>query len=61
VTYTIQGSTDLADFASMNLVQVTPALGAGLPALTAGWSYRTFRTPDPTGSLARQFIRALAE
>jgi autotransporter-associated beta strand protein len=61
VTYTIQGSTDLADFTSMNLVEVTPALGAGLPSLTAGWSYRTFRTPDPTGSLARQFIRALAE
>ena len=62
VTYTIQGSTDLADFTSMNLVEVTPALTAGLPApLSSGWSYRTFRTPDPTGSLARQFIRALAE
>ena len=62
VTYTIQGSTDLAGFASMDLVEVTPALTAGLPSpLSTGWSYRTFRTPDPTGSLSRQFIRALAE
>ena len=46
----------------MDLVEVTPALTAGLPSpLSTGWSYRTFRTPDPTGSLARQFIRALAE
>ena len=62
VTYKIQGSTGLADFTAMDVVEVVPAITAGLPApLSTGWSYRTFRTPDPTGSAARQFLRAVAE
>jgi fibronectin-binding autotransporter adhesin len=54
--YQIQGSVDLVDFTTMNISEVTPALDSGLPALSTGWSYRSFRAPGPLGP--REFIRA---
>ncbi|MFM2242658.1 MAG: hypothetical protein RLZ97_1513, partial [Verrucomicrobiota bacterium] len=59
VIYQIEGSLDLADWTTMNVSEVTPALAGGLPALSSGWSYRTFRTPGPVGSPnLRSFLRA---
>ena len=59
VVYQIHGSLDLADWATMNVSEVTPAYAGGLPALSSGWSYRTFRTPGPVGSPnVRSFLRA---
>ena len=43
--YSIQGSSDLIDFTSMAITEVTPALSAGMPSLSSGWTYRSFRTP----------------
>lgn len=62
VVYSIQGSDDLADFTSMEITEVTPALTAGLPALSTGWTYRSFRTPgSPAEPDPRDFIRAGVE
>ena len=59
VVYQIQGALDLADWVAMNVSEVTPAYAGGLPALSSGWSYRTFRTPGPVGSPnVRSFLRA---
>ncbi|MCX6880761.1 MAG: autotransporter-associated beta strand repeat-containing protein [Verrucomicrobia bacterium] len=59
VIYRIQGSDDLIDHTTMNVTEVSPALNAGLPALSAGWTYRTFRTPGTvTESDASDFLRA---
>jgi hypothetical protein len=58
VVYTIQGSTTLSDFLSLNVTEVTPALSAGMPALSTGWGYRTFRVPGTPGSSeAKGFLR----
>ena len=58
----IQGSDDLADFTTMDISEVTPALTAGLPTLSTGWTYRSFRTPgSPTEPDPRDFIRAVVE
>jgi autotransporter-associated beta strand protein len=56
IIYQIQGSVDLVDFTTMNISEVTPALDSGLPALSTGWTYRSFRAPGPLGT--REFIRA---
>lgn len=56
LVYQIQGSVDLVDFTTMNISEVSPALDSGLPALSTGWSYRSFRAPGPLGP--REFIRA---
>ena len=62
IVYRIQGSDDLNTFALV-ISEVTgadaTAIQAGLPTLSTGWTYRTFRTPgtmvdgDP-----QDFIRA---
>lgn len=57
LTYRIQGSDELADWTSMAISEVTPALATGLPALDAGWEYRTFRTPDAISTDPEDFIR----
>jgi autotransporter-associated beta strand protein len=57
IVYQIQGSADLIDFTTSNISEVTPAQASGLPALSPGWSYRTFFIPgSPT---VRAFIRAV--
>jgi len=58
VTYKIQGSTDLADFVSANVTEVTPALSSGMPTLDSGWEYRTFRLPGTVTTNPRGFLRA---
>jgi hypothetical protein len=67
VIYTIQGSDDLVDLTTMTVTEVTPALSAGLPALSVvpgdsgSWEYRTFRTPDAITADPRDFMRAMVE
>lgn len=57
--YRIQGSEDLADFASAGLAEVTPARAAGLPALSSNdWEYRTFRLINTVAGDSQGFIRA---
>nr|MCU0781083.1 hypothetical protein [Akkermansiaceae bacterium] len=64
--YLIQGSTDLLDFTSLNVEEVTGpaalAVQAGLPGLAPGWTYRTFRLPGPAGPpRSGAFLRAGVE
>lgn len=59
VIYKIQGSTDLSDFVTTNVTEVIPALTSGMPNLTTGWEYRTFRLPGTTSSNPRGFLRAV--
>jgi hypothetical protein len=66
IVYVIQGSADLLDFSSLDIGEVTGpealAAQAGLPALSPGWSYRTFRLPGPVGPPRdRAFMRAGVE
>jgi autotransporter-associated beta strand protein len=62
VIYHIQGSDDLLDFTSMNVSEISPALSTGLPGLTTGWSYRTFRSPGTVDEPdASDFLRAGVE
>jgi autotransporter-associated beta strand protein len=55
VTYTIEGSLDLADFTSA----VTPvaAVTTGLPAAPAGYEYRTFSLDASDGLPSKGFLR----
>lgn len=62
VTYTIQGSDQLATW---DLV-VSEVLGAdktaietGLPALNSGWTYRTFQSPGAISGDPQDFLRAV--
>lgn len=58
IAYTIQGSDDLSDWTTMVISEVTPAISAGLPALSGpGWTYRSFRTPGPVSADSRDFLR----
>lgn len=59
LTYKIQGSTDLADFLSINVEEVSPALTSGLTDPDEGWEYRTFRLSDDTITAPRGFLRAV--
>lgn len=42
VIYTIEGSNNLSAF-DQSILEVTPAFDAGLPFLSSGWTYRSFR------------------
>ncbi|HEV3409731.1 MAG TPA: hypothetical protein VG095_05530 [Chthoniobacterales bacterium] len=53
VVYRRQGSTDLLDFTTTPVFEVTPALSAGMPALSPGSEYRTFRL----GAGSKGFLR----
>ena len=53
IVYRIQGSSDLADFTTTPVFEVTPALSAGMPVLSPGWEYRTFRL----GTSSKGFFR----
>lgn len=56
IIYTAQGSFDLSLW-DATVVEVSPASSSGLPALDAGWSYRTFRLDTPANSQPRGFLR----
>jgi hypothetical protein len=43
------------DFTTKPVFEVTPALSTGLPVLSAGWEYRTFRL----GADAKGFLRVV--
>ncbi|MCP5532038.1 MAG: autotransporter-associated beta strand repeat-containing protein [Akkermansiaceae bacterium] len=62
ITYRIQGNEgDLVDWTSAVVSEVSPALSSGLPALDAGWEYRTFRMAGAVGSDPSDFLRAVVE
>ncbi|MEO5912814.1 MAG: autotransporter-associated beta strand repeat-containing protein [Luteolibacter sp.] len=56
VTYTIQGSVDLANFASPCTV-VTPVAPASNPTPPAGYTYRTFSLNGSNGTPGKGFMR----
>lgn len=65
VFYQVLGDTDLDEIWPLSVVEVIPALDAGLPPLSdllppAGpdWEYRTFRLTQAVGTTPRQFMRA---
>ena len=63
LSYKIQASTDLASWA-LTVTEVTgtdaSAIQLGLPALSSGWVYRTFRAPGTVVSgEPRKFMRAI--
>ena len=61
VYYCIEGGTDLASFAD-NITEVTggdaATIQVGLPGLSTGWTYRTFRAPGMVSGTPKAFIRA---
>jgi fibronectin-binding autotransporter adhesin len=58
IVYSIQGSTGLTDFTSIDVSEVAPALSGGLPAPSAGWTYRSFRLPgSPSAPHPKAFLR----
>lgn len=56
VIYRIEGSAALSGFSAA--VEETAALGAGLPVLSSGWTYRTFRLTATVSSTPKGFLRA---
>ena len=56
LTYTIQGTLDLNDWTE-DLIEVTPADSTGLPPLSPGWEYRSFRTSAAISSPGNAFLR----
>jgi hypothetical protein len=54
--YEIRASTDLVAW-NLDLDEVTPALAAGLPALGAGYSYRSFRLTGPLSARSCAFFQ----
>lgn len=62
VVYGIQGSATLAGF-PLEVLEVTgpeaTAIQAGMPALSVGYTYRTFRVAGPVSADMKKFIRAV--
>jgi hypothetical protein len=65
ITYRIEGSDTLAAASwTLNVAEVTDlgektAIQSGLPALSTGWTYRTFRAPASiSGANPADFLRA---
>jgi len=60
VIYRVEGDEDLDTFAS-TIAEITgddaAAIQAGLPALSSGWTYRTFRAPGNLSSTPKSFLR----
>ena len=56
ITYTIQGTLDLNDWTE-SLIEVTPADSTGLPSLSSGWEYRTFRFIQETSLNSNSYLR----
>lgn len=59
ITYTIQSSTDLQNWNSIQVQEISPTPANTLPPLDPGWSYRTFRTSLSPTSIERLFYRVL--
>lgn len=61
IYYRIEGSSDLAAFAN-TITEVTSgeeaAIQSGLPTLSTGWSYRTFRDSGTVPTVPKTFLRA---
>jgi autotransporter-associated beta strand protein len=62
VTYTVEGSTDLATFTSA-VTEVSPAITTGLPDLSAdpAYEYRSFSLDASNGLTGKGFLRAKVE
>ncbi|WP_265594840.1 autotransporter-associated beta strand repeat-containing protein [Haloferula sp. BvORR071] len=62
VIYRIQGSAVLASF-PLQVLEVTgadaTALQSGLPAVSSGWTYRSFRLAGPVSSADKGFMRVV--
>jgi autotransporter-associated beta strand protein len=66
IVYKIQSSSDLSDFATPNVTEVTDNAAIltqlSLPALSSpAWTYRTFRAPGTPGTDVREFLRIVAD
>lgn len=61
IIYRIEGDEALSPFAD-TITEVTgddaTAIQAGMPTLSSGWSYRTFRAPGTTTTIPKAFLRA---
>ena len=61
VVYRIEADKSLSPFGD-NVSEVTgvdaSTIQAGLPALSSGWTYRTFRAPDTLATEPKAFLRA---
>jgi hypothetical protein len=58
VVYRVQGGTSLADFTTLDISEVIPALSGGMPTPATGWSYRSFRLPgSPNTPNPKAFLR----
>ena len=61
ITYRIEGDVDLGTFAN-TISEVTggdaTAIQAGLPTLSTGWTYRTFRDAGTVPTVPKVFLRA---
>ena len=61
ITYRIEGDSDLGTFAN-TISEVTggdeTAIQAGLPTLSTGWTYRTFRDAGTVLTAPKTFLRA---
>jgi autotransporter-associated beta strand protein len=64
VIYRVQAGNNLGSW-TLAVSEVTgadaTAIQAGLPALSTGWTYRTFRTPGPVSGDPKEFIRVLID
>jgi hypothetical protein len=61
ISYTIQGSYNLSSWTS-DVVEVTPAVTAGMPTLTSdrgSYTYKSFRLTQPITTQPKGFIRAV--
>lgn len=60
--YSVQASDELANW-TLDVTEVTgsdaTAIQAGLPPLSAGWVYRTFRSPGPVAGDPAEFMRVV--
>lgn len=62
IVYSIQASTGLGDFTTLDVTEVVDNSAIltelALPALSGpGWTYRTFRAPGTPGTEVREFLR----
>lgn len=65
LVYRIQGSSDLSawtrDVSEVSASGDLTAIQAGLPTLSTGWTYRTFRAPGTVAADAKDFLRAVIQ
>jgi ELWxxDGT repeat protein len=56
IVYSVGATSDLTAF-DQGLVEMSPPLSSGMPALSDGWSYRTFRMEGTLEVVPRCFVR----